>query len=86
MSTNVTSICSSSGLWDPLIGSCKPINIANDESIQTSKNDINEHCMLELTPPLGGTIKYSQGLTMGPYPSGTIATLFCDNDNLIGNF
>lgn len=35
-------------------------------------------CIIGLAPPINGRITYSQGGSLGPFPSGTSATLTCD--------
>uniref|UniRef100_A0A915PX47 Sushi domain-containing protein n=1 Tax=Setaria digitata TaxID=48799 RepID=A0A915PX47_9BILA len=38
---------------------------------------VGNPCVFGLLTPIGGTITYSKGSTLGPYPAGTIATLDC---------
>lgn len=83
-------------MWSPLIGSCKQIGTTIQNTVQNDKSpttgmmpsffatNINGQCLLGLIPPLGATVKYSQGSMMGPYPSGTIATLSCNSGKTIG--
>uniref|UniRef100_A0A0N5B709 Sushi domain-containing protein n=1 Tax=Strongyloides papillosus TaxID=174720 RepID=A0A0N5B709_STREA len=45
----------------------------------TTSSLTNDQCLSGVIDPLNGRISYSSGTTFGPFPAGTIATLFCNN-------
>lgn len=81
-------MCGASGLWTPLIGSCTLTDQDDNltyNSLLGGLGGTNGQCLLGIIPPLGGTVTYTNGRSMGPYPQGTMATLSCQTGIPTGN-
>ncbi|CAB3408713.1 unnamed protein product [Caenorhabditis bovis] len=71
VSGSSTSTCQS-GTWTPSLGTCQLGNGGGGTGGGTLQ-------CTSMIAPLGGQVQYSNGATMGPYPSGTTATATCSN-------
>ncbi|KAE9421714.1 hypothetical protein Angca_003115, partial [Angiostrongylus cantonensis] len=76
---STTSTCQN-GVWMPALGICSAVDDF-DGSMFPGASTLSCFAML---PPLGGTISYSTGSTLGPFDSGASAVLRCNNGLPIG--
>ncbi|VDN07763.1 unnamed protein product [Thelazia callipaeda] len=77
----VTSSTCLSGIWSPpMNGQCiLPSSRILGAPLGSTTGILGLPCA-PLVPPVNGQISYSNGLELGPFPSGTIATVFCNPD------
>ncbi|KAI6203331.1 Aromatic-L-amino-acid decarboxylase [Aphelenchoides besseyi] len=67
-----------SGQWYPPLGLCQQQGQNTFPGQFNGLGTSSSSCLLGLPPPLGGTIQYSSGSTLGPFNAGTTATLICN--------
>ncbi|KAL3074743.1 hypothetical protein niasHS_014188 [Heterodera schachtii] len=74
-----SSVCSN-GIWTPPLGMCTggttPIGGIQLGNTAQQSNAVGS-CFFGLMAPLGASIQYSSGSTVGPFPSGTLAQVIC---------
>ncbi|KAL3088804.1 hypothetical protein niasHT_023152 [Heterodera trifolii] len=75
-----SSVCSN-GIWTPPLGMCTggttPIGGIQQLGNTAQQSNSVGSCFFGLMTPLGASIQYSSGSTVGPFPSGTLAQVIC---------
>uniref|UniRef100_A0A1I7RY11 Sushi, von Willebrand factor type A, EGF and pentraxin domain-containing protein 1 n=1 Tax=Bursaphelenchus xylophilus TaxID=6326 RepID=A0A1I7RY11_BURXY len=83
LSGQSTAMCSA-GVWSPSsLGPCQGLGqtqtgVNGFTGLNGFTNGGFSQCIIGLVAPINGRITYSQGSSVGPFPSGTSATLSCD--------